>query len=143
MMEGAEDGGREVVEAVWAATSPVSGRFDPVETRSDLVALDDRFAALRARGHGYLEVRRTDEFPVLTVGFRGSVAVVQALTSPEAMALLEGDGSVAGEVVEVPVMDETADFAGEAGLNVDHAWSVVRSFLRGRDLDELGEWVDL
>jgi len=132
-----------MVDVVWAATSPASGRFDPVETRTGVTVLNERFEVLRARGEGYLEVRRIEEFPVVTVGFRGSVAVVQALTSPEVISFLEGDGSVAGQAVEVPVMDETTGFAGQAGVSVDRAWSLVQGFLRGRDLSELGEWVGL
>jgi hypothetical protein len=131
-----------VVDVVWAATSPTSGRFDPVETSSDVEILNDRFAALRARGEGYVELRRSEDFPVLTVGFRGSVAVVQVLTSPEAISLLEGDGSIQAGQVEVPVMDETAEFAGQAAVNVDHAWTLVQGFLGGRDLSELGHWID-
>jgi hypothetical protein len=132
-----------MVDVVWAATLPASGRFDPVENRSDVETLNDRFAELRARGEGYVEVRRIDEFPVLTVGFRGSVAVVQALTSPEATSLLEGDGSASGEMVEVLVMDETAEFSAQAGFGVDRAWGLVQDFLRGKDLRELGEWIEL
>jgi hypothetical protein len=57
--------GKEIMEAVsasrtpvvWAATSPVSGRFSPAETRSDLVDLSERFNELRSHGQGYLEVR--------------------------------------------------------------------------------------
>lgn len=131
------------VVAVWAATSPASGRFDAVETRSDIEALNDRFAELRARGGGYLEVRRIEEFPVLTMGFRGSVAVVQALTSPGAMSLLEGDGSVPGELVDVPILEQDVEFVGQAAVGVDAAWSMVQDFLRGRELSELGNWVGL
>lgn len=132
-----------MVSVSWAATSPASGRFDAVEKYSNVEALNDRFAALRARGEGYLEVRRNEEYPVLTVGFRGSVAVVQVVTSPESMSLLEGNGATQRDAVEVPIMDEAADFASQAGVAVDHAWSVVQDFLGGRDLSELGEWVKL
>jgi hypothetical protein len=143
VMKAAADGGTSVIAVVWAATSPESGHFDPVETRSDIVALNDRFATLKARGSGYLEVRRAEEYPVLTLGFRGSVAVVQAFMGPDVISVLEGDGSVPGERVEVPVMGGTAEFSGQAAVNVDGAWSLVQLFLRGRHLSALGEWVDL
>jgi hypothetical protein len=137
------DGGSRVVNVAWAATSPATGRFDALVTRSDIEPLDDRFGALRARGEGYLEVRRSEDYPALILGFRGSVAVVQALTSQEATLILEGDGSVPTEFVEVPFMDETAVFSGQAGIGVDHAWDLVQAFLRGRELSELGSWIEL
>ena len=132
-----------MVNIAWAATSTASGRFDALDTRSDIADLNDRFEELRARGEGYLELRRTEDFPVLTVGFRGPVAVLQVLLSPEAVSLLKGDGSVENDQVEVPFMDETAEFSGESGVGVDRAWGLALSFLRGRDLSELGEWVEL
>ena len=129
-----------MVEVRWAATSLESGRFDALVARSDIEALDERFAALKEQGEGYLEVRGHDDYPALTMGFRGSVAVVQAFTDQASMSILEGDGSVHGESVEVPVMDEDAVFSGHLGIETDRAWSVVQGFLRGRDLIELGEW---
>jgi len=130
-------------EVVWAATSATSGRFDAVEQRSDIEVLHERFAALMARGEGYLEVRRVEDYPALTTGFRGSVAVVQALMSQDAMSILVGDGSAQEGQVEVPIMDEIAGFAGQAGVSVDRAWSLVQAFLGGRSLSELGEWFEL
>jgi hypothetical protein len=132
-----------MIDVVWTATSPVSGRFDPVETRSDIEVLNDRFATLRARGEGYLEIRRSTDFPLLTVGFCGSAAVVQAFTSAGTMALLEGDGSVSRDLLAVPVLDETADFVGAAGVRLDRAWSLVQGFLAGSALPELGVWIEL
>ena len=143
MMNEGGDRERAVVDVVWAATSPTSGRFDPVETSSDLCVLDDRVAVLRDRGSGYLEVRRTEDYPVITLGFNGSAAVVQALTSAEEMALLKGDGSVVGESVEVPIMDDVTGFDALAGLRLDRAWNLVRAFLQGSELEELGEWLGL
>ena len=140
---GAANGQRKGVDVAWSATSPVSGRFDAVETRSDVQLLNERFAALRALGHGYLEVRRDTDYPTVSMGFRDSVAVVEAFMSQDAMSVLVGDGSCPGAVVEVPIMDEEAAFSGPAGIDVDRAWSLVQAFLGGRDLADLGEWMDL
>jgi hypothetical protein len=45
------------MSVVWAATSPESGLFHPVERRSEVKDLSDRFNDLRSRGQGYVEVR--------------------------------------------------------------------------------------
>ncbi len=142
-MNASGDGGRKLVDVAWAATSPESGRFSALVTRSNLAALNDRFVALRERGEGYLEVRRNTDYPALTMGFRGSVAVVEAMVSEGAMSILVGDGSCPADVVKIPIMEEDAVFSGPAGIDVDRAWSLVQGFLRGRDLTELGEWFEL
>jgi len=131
------------VDVAWSATSPESGRFDALVTRSSVEILNDRFAALRARGGGYLEVRRAEDYPALTLGFRGSVAVIEAFVSQEAMAILVGDGSHQGDLVEVPIMDEDAVFSGPTAIETGRAWRLVQDFLSGRDLGELGEWFSL
>jgi len=130
-------------DAMWTATLPESGRFDPIARRSSIDVLASRFAELRARGEGYLEVKRIEDSPRLTVGFRGSIAVVQMFDELGATSILKGDGSSPTELIEVPIMDDAADFSGKAGLSVDRAWSIVLAFLQRRDLSELGEWVDL
>lgn len=132
-----------MVVVTWAATSPESGRFDPLVSRSDVESLDERFAALKARGEGYLEVRRVNDYPGLAMGFRGSVAVIEAFVSQERMAILVGDGSCPGELVKVPTMDEETSYSGQAGIDVERAWGLVREFAKGRDLSELGEWFEL
>lgn len=38
-----------MVDVSWSATSPHSGRFDAVVTRTEVDALNERFAALRTR----------------------------------------------------------------------------------------------
>ena len=131
------------MDAAWSATSPQSGRFDALVTRSDVEVLNDRFAALKVRGEGYLEIRRAEDYPALTLGFRGSVAVIEALVSQEVMAILVGDGSHKSDLVEVPIMDEDAVFSGPAAIETDRAWRLVQVFLSGRDLSELGEWFSL
>ncbi len=132
-----------MVDVAWAATSLESGRFDALVSRSDVESLNERFTALRARGEGYLEVSRVDDYPALAIGFRGSVAVIQAFISQERMAILVGDGSYPGEWVKVPTMDEESSYSGQAGIDVDRAWSLVRDFVEGRDLSDLGEWFEL
>jgi hypothetical protein len=58
------------MSVVWAATSPESGLFSPVERRSEVKDLPDRFNDLRSRGRGYVEVRSPNrKFPVLILAF--------------------------------------------------------------------------
>ncbi len=85
------------MSVVWAATSPESGLFHPVERRSEVKDLSDRFNDLRSRGEGgYVEVRTANrEFPVLTLAFRGGDhAVVHLMSDTERLSLLVGDGTV-------------------------------------------------
>lgn len=49
-----------MMNTAWAATSTASGRFDALETCSDIADLNDRFEELRARGAGYLELRPSE-----------------------------------------------------------------------------------
>lgn len=136
--------GPDVTEVHWFATSPLSGRCDARETRSDTAVLAERFAALRGRGRGYLEVGRGEDYPVLALGFDGGVAVVHVLLDVATAALLTGDRSVAAESeVEVPVIDDRAVFTGAAAMLVDTAWSAVEEFVRGAEPGELGEWIEL
>jgi hypothetical protein len=52
------------MHGVRAATSPESGLFHAVETRSAVKDLTDRFNDLCSRGQGYIEVRPPDRgFP--------------------------------------------------------------------------------
>lgn len=132
-----------MVDAAWSATSPESGRFSALVTHSDVAILTERFVALRARGEGYLEIRRGEDYPALTIGFRGSVAVIEAFVSQEATSILVGDGSHRDGLVEVPIMDEDAAFSGPAAIDTERAWALVLEFLDGRDLNELGEWFEL
>jgi hypothetical protein len=129
-------------EVVVAATRGESGRFDATEKvvgGDELLGLLDQFLG---NGQGYLEVRAAEsEFPLLTVGIRGDVAVIHCVIGPERMGLLRGDGSVASDaVVEVPVMDEIAVFSGEVAFGVAAARVVVADFVR---TGVLGEWIEL
>lgn len=130
--------------AVWAATSPESGRFCPDERHTDLRGLSDRFGELRSRGQGYLEVGLPGaEFPWLSMGFRGDHAVVHLLEDAGAMSLRVGDGTVPpGVVAGVPVMDGLAEFTGGFVLGVDRAWAVVQDFVRTGVPGE-GGWCEL
>ncbi|MGP3735835.1 hypothetical protein ACTWJ9_22040 [Streptomyces sp. GDS52] len=109
------------MSVVWAATSPESARFHPVERRSEVKDLSDRFNSLRSRGQGYVEVRSPHrEFPVLILAFRDDHAVVHLMSDAERMSLLVGDGTVpSGTKVEVPIMDDLAAVAGDFVLGAE------------------------
>ncbi|MEW1681755.1 hypothetical protein [Streptomyces sp. NPDC093594] len=133
------------MSVVWAATSPTSGLFHPVERRSEVKDLSDRFNDLRSCGQGYVEVRSPNrEFPVLIVAFRGDHAVIYLMSDAERMSLLAGDGTVpSGAEVEVPIMDDLAAFTGDFVLDVDRAWDLVHDFTQTQAAGPLGEWCDL
>ncbi|MEU8830792.1 hypothetical protein [Streptomyces sp900116325] len=133
------------MSVVWATTSPESGWFSPSETRSDVRSLSERFIELRSRGQGYLEICFLDAgFPQLTLGFRGDHAVIHLINDTAGIFLLVGDGTVAsGAVVDVPIMDDLAEFTGDFVLSVDRAWALVCNFIRTRVPSELGEWCEL
>lgn len=133
------------MSVVWAATSPESGLFHPVERRSAVKDLSDRFSDLRSRGQGYIEVRLPNgEFPVLILAFRDDYAVVHLMSDTERMSLLVGDGTVpSGAEVEVPIMDDLAAFTGDFVLDTDRAWHVVHDFTQTRAACPQGEWCEL
>lgn len=133
------------MSVVWAATSPESGLFHPVERRSEVKDLSDRFNDLRSLGLGYVEVRSpTREFPVLILGFRDDHAVIHLMSDSERMSLLVGDGTVpAGAEVEVLIMDDLAAFTGDFVLDIDRAWDLVHDFTQTWAAGPLGEWCEL
>ncbi|WP_406344299.1 hypothetical protein [Streptomyces sp. NBC_01578] len=133
------------MNAVWATTSPESGRFSAVERRSDVSGLSVRFSQLRAHGHGYLEVRLADsDYPLLTLGFRGDHAVVHRFSHAEKVSLLIGDGTTPSDaVVDIPNVDDLAEFTGDFVLNIDHAWALVRNFIQAEAPNDLGQWCAL
>ncbi|MFI6661229.1 hypothetical protein ACIBL8_37485 [Streptomyces sp. NPDC050523] len=133
------------MSVMWAATSPESGLFHPVEKRSEAKDLSDRFNDLRSCGQGYLEVRSPNkEFPVLILAFRDNHAVVHLMSGTERMSLLVGDGTVpSGAEVEVRIMDDLAVFMGDFVLDVDRAWELVHDFTQTRAVGPLGEWCEL
>lgn len=130
---------------MWAATSPESGWFRAGETCSGAAELADRLNALRDRGQGYLEVwLQGREFPMLTLGFQGSRAVMHLFEGADRVSLLVGDGTAAvDDMVDVPIMDEPAAFTGEFVLGVDRAWALVRDFIRTGAGRGAGEWREL
>ena len=130
------------MNVVWAATSPESGLFHPVERRSEVKDLSDRFNDLRSFGQGYLEVRSPNrEFPVLILAFREKHAVVHLMSDTERMSLLVGDGTVPSNAeAEVPIMDDLAVFTGDFVLHIDRAWELVHNFTQTRAAGPLGEW---
>ncbi|MDF2273276.1 hypothetical protein P2Q00_49000 [Streptomyces coacervatus] len=138
-------GKRDWMSVVWAATSPESGLFDPVERRSEVKDLSDRFNDLRSRGQGYVEVRSPDrEFPVLILAFRDDHAVVHLMSDTERMSLLVGDGTVpSGAEVELPIMDDLAVFMGDFVLDIDRAWDLVHDFTQTWAAGPAGEWCEL
>ncbi|NUR04991.1 MAG: hypothetical protein HOY79_53385 [Streptomyces sp.] len=133
------------MSVVWAATSPESELFHPVERRSEVKDLSDRFNDLRSCGQGYLEIRSPNrEFSVLILAFRDKHAVVHLMSDTERMSLLVGDGTVPSSAeVEVPIMDDLAVFTGDFVLDIDRAWDVVETFVRTGTYAELGEWFEL
>ncbi|BCJ75951.1 hypothetical protein CS0771_54950 [Catellatospora sp. IY07-71] len=133
------------MSVLWAATSLESGRFYPGENRSDVSELSERFNELRCRGQGYLEARLADNaFPLLTLGFRDEHAVIHLFNSAEEVALLAGDGTVPPDaVVDVPILDDLAQFTRAFILSIDPAWDSVQPFTRTGSPSELGEWHEL
>jgi hypothetical protein len=127
-----------------SGTSPDTGWYDGVGRTRTPEELGEWFARLRARGHGYLELGDDASPTLLAVSFAGDLAVVHLLAGDEQSFLLLGDGTHDREsVVEVPVMDISADFTGVFILRVDRAWEVAQAFFHGADPSSFGEWFEL
>ncbi|MFJ5664842.1 hypothetical protein [Micromonospora sp. C32] len=129
------------VDIAWSATSPLSGRFVPME-QSGVAGLIERFEELRAQGRGYLEVRGDAAFPVLTLGFTGSAAVIHLMTDEEAAFLLAAEPP-AGADAEVLVLDDPVEFTADVVLDLERAWQVVDGFVRTGVAGRAGEWREL
>lgn len=127
----------------WAATDPESGRFEITPRRSGLELLAARFETLTTRGQGYVHVSGADDYPVVALGFRGDVAVIQAFTSGESVSVLNGDGPVASGTVEVLVMDDLCVFSAHNACTLQRGWSVIELFWSGVAIADLGEWTEL
>ncbi len=125
----------------WSATSPTSGRFVPME-RSDVAGLVERFEELRAQGCGYLEVRGDGAFPVLTLGFTGSAAVVQLMADEDAVSLLAAVDPADADA-EVLVLDDLVEFTADVVLDLERAWQVIEEFVRTGDAGRAGQWREL
>lgn len=134
------------MEVDWRATDPESGRLSP-ERRSSVDEYLAWIEALRALGEGYSEVNLSGStYPRLALSFRGGYGVVEQFATAEAMFLLAGDGVIAdNETVPVPMLDDPdlAEFTGAFVVSADHAWAVVREFLRGGSVEDLGDWQQL
>jgi hypothetical protein len=131
-----------VTDIWWSATSPASGRFDALETRSDVRGLASRFDQLRAQDQGYVEVRRDDDFPVLTLGFRAGLGVVQLMADETSTSLLIADRP-AEEDVMVLVMDDLVEFHADFAFGLDRAWLVVQQFARTGVIPVATRWFEL
>ena len=125
----------------WSATSPTSRKFASLE-RSDFPGLVERFDELRAQGRGYLEVRGSAVFPVLTLGFAGSAAVVHLMTDESSMSLLAANEPADADA-EVLVLDDLVDFTADFVLTLERARQVVEEFVRTGDPLRAGEWREL
>lgn len=129
----------------WIATDPQTRRLSRTERRTTVDEFVARIEALRALGEGYSEVgvaRRA--YPYLALSFRGGYGVVHQFSARDNVFLLAGDGIIASEQsVLVPVMDDGVEFTGAFVLSADHAWAVVREFLRHGSADDLGHWHEM
>lgn len=110
--------------------------------RSDFSGLIERFNELRAQGRGYLEVRGSAAFPVLTLGLAGAAAVVHLMTDEDAMSLLAA-GEPADADAEVVVLDDLVDFTADFVLDLERAWQPVEEFVRTGDPRRAGGWREL
>lgn len=129
----------------WTATALESGRFSAIERCTDLADLSAHFNALRAGGQGYFEVRLPgSEFPLLSLGFQDDQAVIHLFEDADRSSLLVGDGTAAADfVVQVPFMDDLAEFGGDFALAVDRAWGLLGDFIQAGSPAALGEWHEL
>jgi hypothetical protein len=114
----------------WVATDPESGRFSGIYATSTFRELEDRLAALRARGEGYFQVARIGhEYPYLILGFCGAHGVLYRMDNAETMLIHVGDGAVSeGDEVMVLVMEDHNDVSGKYALTLERAWGVVKEF---------------
>jgi hypothetical protein len=120
----------------------VTGRFRPLQHRSDAESFIERLKSLHRVGSGYAEVSRVgQQFPLLALSFSGDNSVVHHFTSAERSLLLRGDRSVSGgHVVEVPIFEEVHTFLGDHVSTAHRACQVVKDFLAGVSPESLGEW---
>ena len=132
------------MDVMWIATDPDSRRLSFTERRTSPADYIARIEALLAAGEGYSEVHRADQqYPLLALSFRGGYGVVHQFSAQDKVLLLVGDGVLdAHETVLVPVQNDVADvpFSGDYVLSAEHAWTVVKDFLRDGAVENLGEW---
>ncbi|MEV7625998.1 hypothetical protein [Actinoplanes sp. NPDC089786] len=129
----------------WMATSPDTGRFPALSTESEPEDLVQRFDQLRARGEGYLDIRRAgNDYPALMLGFRGDDAVLHLGSDEQTLSLLRGDGRVTPfDTLEIPTPDGPVEFTGDVVTGTDKAWAVIDRFVNDQPLDDVGDWIEL
>lgn len=127
----------------WSATDPSSGFFDPTDVNRTSAGLVERFTALLERGEGYFEISGDDVYPLLTLGFRGEIAVIQRFTSAENVEILLGDGTVSAGTVEVLVMNEVCEFDAGLASSFRRGQEVLNRFLSGAKTTDVETWIDL
>jgi hypothetical protein len=134
------------LDVTWTATDPGTRRLS-VERRTSADDYIARIETLLAVGEGYTEVHHAGrQYPLLALSFRGGYAVIHQFPAGDKVLLLAGDGVIgAHEAVLVPVLDDIddAEFSGDFVLNVAHAWTAVKDFLRHGAVEDLGEWQEL
>jgi len=115
------------------------------ERRTSAADYIARIEALRATGEGYTEMRRAgQQYPVLTLSFKDGYSVIHQFANADTVLLLAGDGMVGShETVLVPVDADWAEFSGDYVLSAEHAWMVVKEFLRHGAVEDLGVWREL
>jgi hypothetical protein len=130
--------------AHWTAYEGSVGSTPP-EATGQVVEFLDVLERVRAKGVGYIEVSHADRpYPMLALSLAQGRGVVHQFSSEATSLLLAGDGSVRpSNEVELPVMDAPAVFTGAFVLAADAACEVVRAFVLGVALSDLGEWTPL
>jgi hypothetical protein len=117
----------------------------PAQVNAGVDEFLDVLERVRTKGVGYVEVcHAADDFPMLAVSLAQRRGVVHQFASETTSLLLAGDGSVRpSEEVELPVMDGPVLFTGAFVLSADSACEVVRAFVLGAGVSDLGEWTPL
>lgn len=135
------------MEVDWIATDPETRGLSYTDRRTSAAQYIAQIEALRAQGEGYCEVSLAGQaYPRLTLSFRGGYGVVHQFSAEDKVFLLAGDGVIANDQTAlVPMLDDIHDgkFTGAFVLTADHAWAVVREFLRHGNVEVLGHWQQL
>jgi hypothetical protein len=132
------------MELDWIATDPDSGRLSHTERRSSVETYESRIEVLRALGEGYTEVSWADrDYPHVALSFRNPYGVVHYM-SEDKIYLLAGDGVIGDDqTADVPGLEGDSRFMGAFVLSADHAWEVVKAFLRSGSIEDLGQCWEL
>lgn len=123
-------------------TCAENGRFATTERLVDRDGLLILLGRLSAIDQAYVEVRLVGpDFPVLMVGSRKGLAVVQCMVSAESLILLLGDESMpVSEFVDVLIMDDLVAFTGEYVMKSTKARNILLQFVDGAAVSSLGDW---